>query len=58
MKKSLRKATGRRKGGNTIRIFHWSTLSVCVCVCVHVCGCAHVMPTECVCVYMCVDVWM
>ncbi len=42
MKKSLRKATGRRKGGNTIRIFHWSTLSVCVCV--HVCGCEHVMP--------------
>ncbi len=37
----LRKLLREGKGENTIRIFHWSTLSVCVCVymCAWICTC-------------------
>ncbi len=44
MKKSLRKATERTKGGKYHLVISLEPTE-CVCVCVHVCGYAHMMPT-------------
>ncbi len=43
------KIPGEKESGNTIRIFHWRSLCVCMHLCMYMCVCV------CVCVFVTAD---
>ncbi len=51
------KIPGEKESGNTIWIFHWRSLCVCMHMCVYMCACMHVCVCTCACVCVHVHVF-